>query len=235
MSIYCVDPLLFNKHLRRVFDAQRSHTLRDRYRLNMDSCEDTTKSHSGQVRILLQTRTHLPLGAEYGDKIEFMKNLACQHLWKRDFDPSQERWYPYSTVFGLADRLCFLLIDHFGYDHAQTRHTCHCYGLNGLERLLFSYTKNSLLGFAKNSNHGHSHGREPDGTWSPVNHRLIIKSFLQNGIPICDTHIAFVKKYPEHAKWLRDHLEEHLWAKLEPHCELPAEAESLCTLKRDGD
>src|SRR5687767_15059912 len=46
-----------------------------------------------------------------------MKNMVCQHLWKRDFNPLQERWYPYNAVFGLADRLCFLLIDHFGYDH----------------------------------------------------------------------------------------------------------------------
>lgn len=66
---------------------------------------------------MLQTRTHLVLGKDRGEKLAFIKNLGCQHLWQRDFDPTQERWYPYNDVFGLEDRKCFFLIDHFGHDH----------------------------------------------------------------------------------------------------------------------
>lgn len=87
----------------------------------MESSASPADTPLGQVRILLQTRTHLPVGQDRGEKLEFMKDIVCQHLWKRDFDKGQERWYPYNDLFGLEDRLCFFLIDHFGHNHAQER------------------------------------------------------------------------------------------------------------------
>ena len=38
--------------------------------------------------------------------------------------------------------------------------------------------------------------------------------------------MKFVREYPEHARWLRDHLDKHLWLMLEPYCNLPSEVEN---------
>lgn len=65
--------------------------------------------------------------------------------------------------------------------------------------------------------------KEPDGTYSPVTYRAIIKSSLCLGNPVLEDHIKFVREYPEHVRWLRDHLDESLWLKLKPYCTLPSE------------
>ncbi|KAK0385685.1 hypothetical protein NLU13_6862 [Sarocladium strictum] len=197
----------------------------------MESSASPADTPLGQVRILLQTRTHLPVGQGRGEKLEFMKDIVCQHLWKRDFDKGQERWYPYNDLFGLEDRLCFFLIDHFGHNHAQEREgpvpvlrfEWDGEALNQIHEDLPSKLKTELekWPFTWEGRKWHRVPKEPDGTYSPVNFRLIMRSQLRLGVPLLQDHIEFVGKYPEHALWLREHLEEHLWAVLEPYSNLP--------------
>lgn len=70
-----------------------------------------------KMRILLQTITHLKLGDVYGDRITFIQNTLCRHLFKRDFDHAQERLFPFRDDFGLNNVKCFFLLDHHGHDH----------------------------------------------------------------------------------------------------------------------
>lgn len=89
----------------------------------MESSANTTASPKGKIRILVKARTHLVPGHDRGEQLDFMNNVACQHLWQRDFDREQERWYSYNDTFGLENRTCYFLIDHFGHDHAtQDQH-----------------------------------------------------------------------------------------------------------------
>jgi len=62
-------------------------------------------------RILVQTKTHLVYGNDYNDRCKRMRNIICRHLWKRDFDPDQERSYARAD-FGYPNRRCFFLVDH---------------------------------------------------------------------------------------------------------------------------
>lgn len=58
-----------------------------------------------------------------------------------------------------------------------------------------------------------------------MDYREIIKSKLYLGTPILKENIEFLREYPEHAQWLRTHLDHQLWAKIEPFCDFPSEAE----------
>ena len=72
---------------------------------------------AGKVRILLQSATHLVPSDDREEKLDFVKNVVCQHHWQRDFDRTQERRYPHGDDFGPKNRKCFFLIDHHGHDH----------------------------------------------------------------------------------------------------------------------
>jgi hypothetical protein len=84
----------------------------------MNPSKDSETIPPERLRVLLQSITHHVPGKYYGEKMSFTKNIICQRLWNRDFDPLQERWYPFNPLFGLRGRKCFFLIDHFGFDHA---------------------------------------------------------------------------------------------------------------------
>lgn len=62
--------------------------------------------------------------------------------------------------------------------------------------------------------------KEPDGTYHPLIFRRKLQSYLRLGTPVLDDFIEFVRQYPQHARWLRDNLEEHLWLQLKPYCNL---------------
>ena len=64
------------------------------------------------VRILVQTVTNLVPGNHYGERVEFMRNLICQHHWNRDFDWDKDRWNAYGDYFSYDNRNCYFLIDH---------------------------------------------------------------------------------------------------------------------------
>lgn len=66
---------------------------------------------TGPLRILVQTKTHLVPGDFYGDKIQRMQNLICQHVWGRDFTVGSDRWNGHGTEFGYENRTCFFLVD----------------------------------------------------------------------------------------------------------------------------
>lgn len=65
----------------------------------------------------------------------------------------------------------------------------------------------------------------PDGRYDPKTQRAIIRSFLRLEIPILKKEIEFLQKHPEHAQWLKNRLEPHLWIKIEPYCNISDEAE----------
>lgn len=67
---------------------------------------------AGPVRILVQTVTHLVPGNNYMERVEYMRNLICQHHWKRDFNRDQERWNVHGDEFAFPNRNCYFLIDH---------------------------------------------------------------------------------------------------------------------------
>ena len=66
----------------------------------------------GPKRILVETKTHLVPGDEYGTKCHSMIHLICQHHWNRNFIFGEDRWYSYGTQFGYDNRTCYFLVDH---------------------------------------------------------------------------------------------------------------------------
>lgn len=68
--------------------------------------------HPGPVRILVQTVTNLVPGNDYGQRVEYIRNLICQHHWNRDFDWNKDRWNVYGDQFGYENRKCYFLVDH---------------------------------------------------------------------------------------------------------------------------
>ncbi|KAI0469475.1 hypothetical protein F4859DRAFT_486771 [Xylaria cf. heliscus] len=72
------------------------------------------------VRILVETATHLVPGSFSSDKVERMRNVICQHHWRRDFDGGTDRCYVYGVggddptrgrAEGDRGRVCFFLVD----------------------------------------------------------------------------------------------------------------------------
>ena len=74
--------------------------------------QDPGEMSARPLRILVQTVTNLVPGNDYGERVEYMRNLICQHHWNRDFDWDQDRWNVYGHHFGLENRNCYFLIDH---------------------------------------------------------------------------------------------------------------------------
>lgn len=65
----------------------------------------------------------------------------------------------------------------------------------------------------------------PDGKYPPEVYRRGLRSSLRLGVPVTDTAVDFLLKYPEHGRWLKDRLEPHLWAMIEPFVDLSGETE----------
>ncbi|KAI1203421.1 hypothetical protein F5X97DRAFT_131619 [Nemania serpens] len=74
----------------------------------------TTRDENSNApkRIVLQTKTHQVPGGDYQERCRKMKNLLCQHLWKRDFDYEHDRWQEYGATFAYEGRRCYFLLDH---------------------------------------------------------------------------------------------------------------------------
>ncbi|KAB5514930.1 hypothetical protein GE09DRAFT_1161624 [Coniochaeta sp. 2T2.1] len=62
-------------------------------------------------RILVQTRTSLVPGDDYAERCRLMRNLICQHQWKRDYNHGWDRWYEYRALFGYENRRCYFVVD----------------------------------------------------------------------------------------------------------------------------
>ncbi|EHK26893.1 uncharacterized protein TRIVIDRAFT_62694 [Trichoderma virens Gv29-8] len=186
----------------------------------------------GKVRVLLESVTHLVPGSDRDEKLSFVKNIVCQRHWKRDFDRSQERMYPYGDFFGLKNRNCFFLIDHHGHDHTVQEEE--------VPVIWYKWTGESLIHmndtlplwiqeelkkwpFTWEGRTVHRLPRGPDGNFEPKVQREVIKSKLNLGIPMFARDIEFLREHPEHALWLKARLDRELWAQIEPFCELPEE------------
>jgi len=74
--------------------------------------QDPGKMLARPLRILVQTVTNIVPGNDYAERVEYMRNLICQHHWNRDFDRDQDRWNVYGHHFGYETRNCCFLIDH---------------------------------------------------------------------------------------------------------------------------
>lgn len=71
--------------------------------------------------------------------------------------------------------------------------------------------------------------RGPDGRIDPEVQRDIIRCFLRRRIPLVGWRIKFLREQPEHALWLKAHLDRELWAQIEPLRELKS---SRCVRSR---
>lgn len=40
-----------------------------------------------------------------------MRNLICQHRWKRDYTYGWDRWHEYRALFGYENRKCYFVVD----------------------------------------------------------------------------------------------------------------------------
>ncbi|RSM19530.1 hypothetical protein CDV31_001690 [Fusarium ambrosium] len=189
---------------------------------------------TGKVRILLQSVTHLVPGSDRGEKLDFVRNIVCQHHWQRDFDRDQERWYAHGDNFGLKNRKCYFLIDHHGHDHTVEEEE--------VPVLWYKWTGESLVRVNEELPHKilkelkkwpftwagrkfYKAPKGPDGKYEPKIYREIIKSQLRIGNGLLNEGIKFLREYPEHARWLKGHLEPELWVQVEPYCNLPSEEE----------
>ncbi|PKK53723.1 hypothetical protein CI102_2381 [Trichoderma harzianum] len=200
---------------------------------NPETLQVMAKSE-GKVRIFLESVTHLVPGRDRDEKLSFIKNIVCQLHWKRDFDWSQERMYPYGDDFGLKNRNCFFLIDHHGDDHTAQEESVPVIWYKWTGESLVHKNENLPLRiqeelkkwpFIWEARKLPRLPRGPDGKFEPKVQREIIRSFLRQGIPLVPRHIEFLREQPEHALWLKAHLDRELWAQIEPLCELPKEEE----------
>jgi hypothetical protein len=64
------------------------------------------------VRILVQTRTHLLPGADYYEKLNFMLDLICNHVWGRRFITRRDRFHLYGPPFGRKNHRFYFVVDH---------------------------------------------------------------------------------------------------------------------------
>jgi hypothetical protein len=67
---------------------------------------------TGPKRILVQTKTHLVPGGDYGERCYFILDRICQLHWNRDFVFGEDRWNSYGARFGYDNRTCYFLVDH---------------------------------------------------------------------------------------------------------------------------
>ncbi|RSL72946.1 hypothetical protein CEP53_000948 [Fusarium sp. AF-6] len=189
---------------------------------------------AGKVRILLQSATDLVPGSDRGEKLTFVQNIVCQHHWQRDFDRSQERWYSHGDDFGLKNRKCYFIIDHHGQDHTIEEEEVPVlwYKWTGVSLIRVNEELPSKMlkelkkwPFTWEGRKFHKAPKGPDGKYEPLVHRQIIRSYLRQGMPVLGGTIEFLREYPEHARWLKAHLEPELWVQVEPYCNLPSEEE----------
>lgn len=79
---------------------------------DLSTTNEIVWAHIGLCRLLLKTETQLVQGDYYLDKITFLRNTLTVTHFGREFDKEQERWHIFGDHFALANRLCYMLVDH---------------------------------------------------------------------------------------------------------------------------
>lgn len=64
------------------------------------------------VRVLVQTRTHLVPGSDHYEKLLFILDLVCDHLWGRTFHPRRDRFHLYGPPLGRKNHRFYFVVDH---------------------------------------------------------------------------------------------------------------------------
>lgn len=65
----------------------------------------------------------------------------------------------------------------------------------------------------------------PDGKWDPVVYRQIIRDGLRLGLEMTELRFDFLRENPEHALWIKRHLEPELWNQIKLFCPLSVRVE----------
>ncbi|KAM7183831.1 hypothetical protein V8F20_012472 [Naviculisporaceae sp. PSN 640] len=74
---------------------------------------------TGPLRVLVITTTHLVPGSWFEDKIEFLTDEVCQHVWGRGFNELTDRRTTKHCTFGYPGRKCFFMLDYIGDERAD--------------------------------------------------------------------------------------------------------------------
>ncbi|KJR88129.1 uncharacterized protein SPSK_07842 [Sporothrix schenckii 1099-18] len=194
--------------------------------------QDPEKKWTGPLRILVQTTTSLVPGNDYDERVEFMRNLICQHHWNRDFDWHQDRWNVYGHESGYANRNCYFLIDH-GHVEPPEDPSVLWYKWTGESLIAIQET---LPAEVQSKLRKYPFSRRPVrrlpgkklAQLDAAMHRRVIRSKLRCDMTIIPEDIRFLLTHPEDARWLKDNLEPRFWAKL--HLEQNEESLEWCAL-----
>ncbi|KAK2605552.1 hypothetical protein N8I77_008381 [Diaporthe amygdali] len=170
----------------------------------------------GPVRILVQTRTHLVPGDVYGEKIEYMRNMICQHVWNRKYIRGPDRWNCYGADFDYPDRTCYFLVDHgMTAEHGQTPN-------ENPPVLWYRWTGDSLrLVAIPGELPPKLHQRlerypftkfppPPTTRPEPRPMREVIKMQLRLQMHIFDEDINHLKDHPIDARWIKNQVDSRL-------------------------
>ncbi|KAL7915846.1 hypothetical protein GGI35DRAFT_473172 [Trichoderma velutinum] len=192
--------------------------------------EVPTKEHSPPlqyprpVRILVQTVTNLVPGNDYGQRIDYIRNIICQHHWNRDFDWNTDRWNSYGDDFGYENRKCAFCIDHgeSTEDPPILWYKWTGESLIAIQQTLPEEIQSRLekYPFTRPPNQ-HSRKRKPiPGRYDAKTFRQIIRSNLRRDAIITDDSIQFLATHPEDSRWLKDNIEARFWLKIQSLLEL---------------
>ncbi|KAL7796952.1 hypothetical protein V8C43DRAFT_260694 [Trichoderma afarasin] len=173
--------------------------------------------YPGPVRILVQTVTSLVPGNDYGQRIDFIRNIVCQHHWNRDFDWNKDRWNSYGDNFGYENRNCYFLIDHgeSAEDPPILRYKWTGKSLIAIQEPLPEEIQSKLEKYPFTRQPRQRSGRPRPGRYDPKTYRQIIRANLRRDAILTDDSIQFLATHPEDAAWLKDNIEARFWSKLQ--------------------
>ncbi|QYS93775.1 hypothetical protein H0G86_001143 [Trichoderma simmonsii] len=175
--------------------------------------------YPGPVRILVQTVTSLVPGNDYGQRIDFIRNIVCQHHWNRDFVWNKDRWNSYGDDFGYENRNCYFLIDHgeSTEDPPILWYKWTGKSLIAIEQTLPEEIQSKLKRYSfTRPPKPNQRSRKPNpGRYDAKTFRQIIRANLRRDAPITDDCIEFLVTHPEDARWLKDNIEARFWSKIQ--------------------
>ncbi|KAL6836641.1 hypothetical protein J3E69DRAFT_322106 [Trichoderma sp. SZMC 28015] len=193
--------------------------------------------YPGPVRILVQTVTSLIPGNDYGQRVDYIRNIVCQHHWNRDFDWNKDRWNSYGDNFGYENRNCYFLIDH---GESTEDPPILWYQWTGKSLIAIQETLpeeiHSKLEKCPFTRRPNQRSRRPiPAQVDAKTRRRTIQSKLRYDMIITDGDIEFLATHPEDATWLKDHIEAQFWSKIQSLLESrqgksTAYADGECTL-----
>ncbi|KAF4973625.1 hypothetical protein FZEAL_9269, partial [Fusarium zealandicum] len=189
------------------------------------------------VRILVQTVTHLVPGNHYGERVEYMRNLICQHHWNRDFDWDQDRWNIHGNDFAIPNRNCYFLIDH-GHSEPSEDPPVLWYkwmgeSLIAMQQALPRKVQRKLRDYPFSRRPIQRVRSEPSGRFDAATHRQIIRTKLRCDMIIIEDDLRFLRAHPEDASWLKNHIEPQLWMKIQSSLELNQDGGNTCADRAD--